>query len=134
MDIYAKLYSAKESLFGGLAPLFRFKHFKIYALALFLLNLFLWLFAYSIFIKSNQSLIFLHYNVDFGVSLIGEAQKVFVLPILGLVIFLFNLLISSSFAKSRDFKFFSHLLLGSAVMAHIFLAFSLASIYLINFR
>ncbi len=134
MDIQNKLYTIRKNIFEGVESLFKFRHFRIYALALFLLNLFLWLSAYSIFIKSNRELIFLHSNVDIGVDLIGEAKNIFIIPILGLIIFLFNLIISSSLVKLKDFKFLSHLLLGSAVMAHVFLLVSLASIYLINYR
>ena len=134
MEFYNNLHSTKKIILEGIVSLFKFGHFRLYALVLFLLNIFLWLFAYSIFIKSNQDLMFLHSNVDFGVDLIGEAKRIFVIPILGLVIFLVNLIISSSLIKLKDFRFLSHLLLGSAIMAHVFLMVSLASIYLINFR
>lgn len=134
MGIYARIYSMKENTLRRIAPLFRFRHFKFYALSLFLFNGFLWLFAYSIFIKSGQGLIFLHSSVDFGVGLIGEAKQVFVIPILGLVFFLFNFLISFLFSGLKDFKFLSHLLFSAVFVAHIFLGVSLISIYLINFR
>ncbi|MFH1286830.1 MAG: hypothetical protein ABII02_03705 [Candidatus Magasanikbacteria bacterium] len=37
--------------------------------------------------------IFLHYNILFGVDLVGNAQKIFYLPLLGLCILIFNTLL-----------------------------------------
>ena len=82
----------------------------------------------------------LHYNVDFGIDLIGNVRQIYIIPLIGLVIVLFNLiLLSFAYRKNiaperRDAdKFLANLLLGSALFANFILLFSVASIYLINF-
>src|SRR3989344_5838475 len=53
------------------------------------LNLGLFLFFYF-FIKRSDIPIVLHYNVDWGVDYFGEVKNVFILPLIGLIIFLLN--------------------------------------------
>ena len=53
------------------------------------LNLALFLFFYF-FIKQNNIPIVLHYNVDWGVDYFGEVKSIFVLPLVGIIIFLLN--------------------------------------------
>ncbi len=110
-----------------------FFHIKIYLFILILANFFLWIIAYNIFNRVSQDLIVLHYNVDFGVNLIGSVKTIFTIPLLGLMIIIFNFFIVLFFQHSKYFKFLSHLLLAPAIMAHLFLLASLASIYLVNF-
>lgn len=54
-----------------------------------LLNIALWLWL-RIHIGSDTQQVFLHYNILFGVDLIGPWFKIFYLPMTGLAIFLFN--------------------------------------------
>lgn len=117
-----------------LALTFRVLSIRIYILVLFSLNFLIWLAAYNIYTAVSQDLVVLHYNVDFGVNLIGSVKQIFIIPTLGLIIILVNLIVSIIFIRRENFKFVSHVLLSAAVLAHLFLFASLGSIYLINFR
>jgi hypothetical protein len=132
--IFDYLYSAEEAVFGYLTNYFKHFHIKMYMLFLLLSNLLLWFFVNYITRHVSQDLVALHYNVDFGVNLIGSAKQLYVIPLIGLVIIAINSIVSLYFVKQENFKFLSHLLLGAGILAHFFLLASLTSIYLVNFR
>ncbi len=102
--------------------------YLIIIVGLILLN---WLFVYVINIKVSQDLVVLHYNVDFGVNLIGSVKRVYIIPLTGLIVFVINFVLAS-FANKQD-KFFTHLLLGAATLVNLFLLMAVSSVYLINF-
>ena len=57
------------------------------------LNIAIWLvLAFSI--NSSSEIIPLHYNIYFGIDLIGAWYKVFIIPFLGLLIFFINFALS----------------------------------------
>lgn len=114
--------------------LFGFFYFRIYLIILAGLNVLLCLAAHFIYINVSQELVILHYNVDFGVNLIGNVKNVFIIPTLGFAIIIANLIVAFISFRQKDSKFINHLLLGSAIMVQILLLASLAAIYLINFR
>ncbi len=66
----------------------------------FILNVMLWLFIYTQ-VNSRDDLIFLHYNIYFGVDLIGEWYRLYFMPLLGVVIFFINIVLSI-LLKKRD--------------------------------
>lgn len=121
-----------------ISDLMTFFYIKVYLSAVLVLNILNWVIVYFINAKISQDLAVLHYNVDFGVNLIGSVKQIYVIPLLGLVIFILNLalLIFSFRLNFRIFssgKFFAHILLGSALLANFFLFISLALVYLVNF-
>ncbi len=60
----------------------------------FLVNITIWVFLFIRF-KPQEAPIFLHYNIYFGVDLIGEWYHIFIyLPAIGLISNFINLLIS----------------------------------------
>ncbi|MFA6424373.1 MAG: hypothetical protein WCV83_03640 [Candidatus Magasanikbacteria bacterium] len=63
------------------------------ALFLALFQLFMWVYA-AMYVRATSDQIFLHYNVVFGVDLIGEWWKILVVPFGGLLIFLLNFSLS----------------------------------------
>ncbi|MBU4455731.1 hypothetical protein KJ586_04445 [Patescibacteria group bacterium] len=105
---------------------------RVYLAVLLGLNLLNWFAAYTINKNVSQNLIVLHYNIDFGVNLIGGAKKIYLIPLLGLIIILINFILSA--VIHRQGKFIVHLLLSGAILANLFLLAGLASLYLINFR
>jgi hypothetical protein len=107
---------------------------RVYLGIIFVLNIANWYFAYLINRTFKGDLIILHYNVNFGVDLIGNSNKIFITPLLGLIIVLINVFLLANFLKSGHFKFIAHFLLGAAILVNLFLLASLALIYLINFR
>jgi len=107
---------------------------KTYVVITAVINLFSWIFCYLFATKVSQKLVVLHYNVDFGVDLIGDVNKIFVIPFLGLFVLIFNFMLIFLFLKNENFKFLIYLLLGTALLVNLFLFLSLGPIYLINFR
>jgi len=106
---------------------------RVYSGVFIIFNLAAWVLAYRINMQaSGDNIISLHYNVDFGVNLIGDASQVYIMPLLGLIIFLFNLSLLAGFYKKN--KFITHLLLASAILVNIAIIISLDLINLINFR
>lgn len=83
-----------------------------------LMNLLLWIFLiYRI--RPQEQPIFLHYNIYFGIDLIGEWYRIYLIPALGSVIIFINLLISSIiYNKERIIAFF---LLSAMTLAQILL-------------
>ena len=109
-----------------------FIYVRIYLIVSIGVNLLNW--STALFINQNvsQKLVFLHYNVNFGVDLIGDVSRVYIIPLLGLIIIVVNFILLIFIHKHS--KFIVHLLLGAALMANLFLSAAIASVYLINFR
>lgn len=70
------------------------------------INILLWVFLiYRI--QPQEEPIFLHYNIYFGIDLIGEWYRIYIIPALGSVIIFINLLISSIiYNKEKILAFF----------------------------
>ncbi len=131
--IYDKIYSSKQNIKYSFFHLLNFLHIKIYVVFILISNFVLWYLAYFINVNTSQELIALHYNVGFGVDLVGNAKKLYIVPTLSLIIFLFNTFLLFNFYKSKHFKFISHILFSACLLVNMFLFLSLASVYLINF-
>lgn len=94
-----------------------------------LLNLAIW--AWLLWqIKPTGEAIFLHYNVLFGVDLIGEWWKILYLPIAGAVILIVNAVLGW-LMFSRD-KFIAQFLNAVAVLCQIFLLLAAALLVFLN--
>ncbi|TAN32668.1 hypothetical protein EPN28_04055 [Patescibacteria group bacterium] len=70
-------------------------------------------------IKPDSEQIFLHYNIIFGIDLVGDWWKIFYLPLAGLGALVLNYCLSFAF-YGKD-KFVARLLVGWAVFIHVFL-------------
>jgi len=94
-----------------------------------LINVFVW--AWIIFqIKPQEELIFLHYNILFGVDYVGEWWRVYYLPLTGLFIFITNFFISwLSFHKD---KFISIIFQAINLVCQIFLLIAVALLMFLN--
>jgi len=137
MIIWTKLYhdwhifsdKVQYSFTQAFEPLY----VKIYLIALFGINATLWFFTWLFYKQVKGDLIILHYNVDFGVDLIDQPKKLFIIPALGLFCLILNFLLILFFTKDKNFKVVANILLGAAMLVNIFLALSVGPIYLINF-
>lgn len=131
--IYNYFYIVYQKIHELFSDLFSLVYVKIYSgIALFLIVI-NWIGSYIINLKSSaDSIVFLHYNVDFGANLIGEVKKIYIIPLLGLLIFLFNFILSVRFYKYN--RFIPHILLSSGVVVNVTLLISIYLIYLINFK
>ncbi len=74
--------------------------------------------------------IFLHYNILFGVDLIGPVWKVYLVPILGLVILIINFLIGWFFYKQD--KFIAQIMNFVGLLGQIFLVIVAALLIFLN--
>ncbi len=106
---------------------------KIYSLAIICLNLLTWLAVILLVRRAGDDLLVLHYSVDFGVDLVGDPSRLYMIPVLGMVVFLSNVSLLFILYRYDNFKFFSHLLLAVATLVNLFLLISLGPIYLFNF-
>ncbi|MDP2736175.1 MAG: hypothetical protein Q8O59_00100 [bacterium] len=126
------LYLSREKLVQAVLYLVGFMFVRMYLLFLFALNIINWLLAYYVNNNVSQNLIVLHYNVNLGVNLIGDARDIYIIPTLGLAFIVINfLLLLNIFSKN---KFLIHLLLGFSLLINLFLIAGTVAIYLVNFR
>jgi len=102
---------------------------KLFISISLLLNIFhFWyLFAHLDFSQENY---FLHYNVIFGVDLVGAWTKLLILPISGFLVILVNFLLALYFFN-KD-KFLSFILAITALFFEVFLSIGLILIMRLN--
>lgn len=86
----------------------------------------------KIFIKPVDFPIILHYNVYFGVDMVGNYRSVFLLPLIGLALLLVNFFLSAHFYRRKE-RIASYLLLMAAFMIQLSLLVATLSIIIINY-
>ena len=129
-------YNLRENLKGSLSLIFSYRYIQVYFVILVLSNVAAWITAYYIKRTINLPQIALHYSVDFGIDLYDNASRIYIIPLLGVIIIVVNYLIILFLGKFKqsETKFICHLLSATALVAHIMLFVALVSIYLVNFR
>jgi hypothetical protein len=126
------LYLSREKLTQAVLYLVSFMFVRIYLLLLFALNIINWWLAYYVNNNVSQNLVVLHYNVNLGVNLIGNAHDIYIIPTLGLSFIIINfILLLNIFRKN---KFLIHLIFGFSLLINLFLIAGTLAIYLVNFR
>jgi hypothetical protein len=137
MIIFSKIQhdwnNLKEKIGDAFAEIFSLLPARLYMGAALFLNINLWIFSWLFYRLVRGELIVLHYNVDFGVDFFGDSRNIFIIPALGFFFLLFNFLLLSIFSRNKNFNFICHLMLGTALLANIFLSLALGPIYLVNF-
>jgi hypothetical protein len=118
----------------SLSEVFGLLFVRVFLIILLLQNLSLWVFVWLFSRQVGDSLAILHFNVDFGIDLVGDAKKLFMIPLLGLFVSVFDFLLLFVFLKNKNFKFIAYLLLSAAIMVNVFLSLALGPIYWMNFR
>jgi hypothetical protein len=107
---------------------------KLFLLTAFSVNLLLWLYSRYIIKTIDEPLIALHYNIDSGIDFYGQAKNIYIIPLLGLVAILFNILIIFINARYKDREFAAYLLLSGCLLVNAILLSALRVIYLVNFK
>ncbi|MCX6813912.1 MAG: hypothetical protein NT078_01730, partial [Candidatus Azambacteria bacterium] len=74
--------------------------------------------------------IVLHYNVNWGVDYLGEVKSIFILPTVGMVIFLLNGFLTLKLWKKN--RILSYFLTVATFLVQCFLIISGVALYLIN--
>ncbi len=133
-NFYAHFYSFLEKTKQSFGAIFRLTSSRIYLALMVFWQIIAWFQAWFIYRSLSANLVVLHYNVDFGIDLVADQNRVYLYPLLGLVVFLANLIILACLRKDNNFKIFVHYLLGAANLFGAFLCIALLSVYLINFR
>ncbi|MFH0891996.1 MAG: hypothetical protein V1867_04405 [Candidatus Falkowbacteria bacterium] len=132
------LFYGQEHIFSGMKDnflrSFYYRHVKIYSFVLLAVNAIIWLIARFIGSNIDTDQIALHYNVDFGIDYYGDTEKIYIIPLLGLIIIVVNFFLYVNLSPRKDRKFISHILLAAAGIANIILLTAIVSIYLVNFR
>ena len=133
-NFYGQFYVIRGRVGSSLAAVWNLSASRWYAALTVILQIIAW--AESIFIYRNLTgdLLILHYNVDFGIDLVGVPSRIFVYPLVGLGVFILNLIIAAANHNRKDFRIFVHFLLSAAVVFGLFLNLALLFVYLINFR
>ena len=94
-----------------------------------ILNVGLFLF-FLFFIRQSNVPIVLHYNVNWGVDILGEVKSIFILPIAGMVIFLLNGFLAVNLWKKN--KTLSYFFTAVTLLIQFFLIVSGIALYIIN--
>lgn len=95
----------------------------------FVINLFIWGWL-AWYIEPQAEPIFLHYNILFGVDMLGRWWKIFAIPLLGFIIFLANFIIGwITFHKDQ---YISYFLNATSVICQIFLTISAYLLVFLN--
>lgn len=88
-----------------------------------------WFFL-AYFIHPSEFPIPLHYNIYFGIDLIGEYQRVFSLPLIGFLVILINSILAFWFYLKE--RLISYMLILSALAVQIFVVIGAISLIYIN--
>ena len=93
-NFYGQFYVIRGRVGSSLAAVWNLSASRWYAALTVILQIIAW--AESIFIYRNLTgdLLILHYNVDFGIDLVGVPSRIFVYPLVGLGVFILNLIIA----------------------------------------
>lgn len=81
-------------------------------------------------LPEEQAFIPLHYNIYLGVDMFGHWQKIFIMPVLGLLILVFNAIIALSLFNRK--KIISYFLSISSMVIQLFLLVATVLVILIN--
>lgn len=100
-------------------------------IASLLLNILNWI-ALAYFIRPVDFPITLHYNVYFGVDIIGAWWQVYFLPAIGLLLLLVNTALGYFFYQQKD-RIIGHVLLLATCIAEVAVSIAVAGIIMINY-
>lgn len=127
-----KIKGLKNTCGSFFAQEFFQSHIVVWLIILSLVaNLVDWV-VLKIFVKPVDFSLILHYNVYFGVDVMGGYREVFVLPVIGLGLFLINFWLALYFYRQKE-RIASYLLLMAALMIQLSLLVASASIIIINY-
>ncbi len=97
----------------------------------FVVNAANWAFI-SFFIRPVDFPIILHYNVYFGVDVIGDWWQIYFMPLIGLLILSVNSILGYLFYQQTE-RVVAHLLMLATFIAQIGISIAVASLLLINY-
>ena len=120
---------SKVGLFKKLQIPLRNRIIGIGLLISLIINFGIWIILY-IYIEPSQDPIYLHYNIYFGINLIGEWYKIFIIPLSGLLIILVNYLAGVTMYTSN--RVLSYLVVLFTIPVNLFLILAAVLLTFIN--
>jgi hypothetical protein len=126
-------YLARQKIAESLSQVWSSRFVRIYLFLLLIINIFIWIGARYVAVVVDANQIALHYSVGFGIDYYGDTEKIYIIPLLGLLIIFLNLILFSMVGNYKDKNFIAHVLFAGAIVANIILLISILSIYIINF-
>lgn len=96
-----------------------------------MLNVASWI-AIVFFLRPVDFPVILHYNVYFGVDVIGPWWQIYFLPIIGLLVLLVNSALGFLFYEQKE-RIVGHLLMLATFIVQIVVVIAVASILMINY-
>ncbi|MFA6194176.1 MAG: hypothetical protein WC719_00320 [Patescibacteria group bacterium] len=133
-NLYARFYSFCQEIRTAGAALWRFAPSRFYLGLAALFQVVLWLQAVFIYKHLSGELLVLHYNIDFGIDLVGAPWHIFFYPLYALGILALNWIMVAALHRRQYFRLFANILLAAAELFSLFISLALMFIYLINFR
>ena len=85
-----------------------------------------------VFMNRVDAAVILHYNVYFGVDMLGSWKLVFIMPAVGLVLYLINAFLADYFYRNNE-RIASYILLLAALMVQLSLIVASAAVIMINY-
>jgi hypothetical protein len=110
---------------------FRNKIVAWLAIGSFVANLAQWI-SLWIYVQPVDFPIIMHYNVYFGVDLLGNWKQVFILPLVGIILSIINFLLAIHFYNLKE-RIASYLLLIATMMIQLSLLVASISVIIINY-
>lgn len=86
----------------------------------------------AFFVRPQQSIVIVHYNVYFGVDLIGDWAQIFVVPSVALAFVIVNTFLARWFYGEKE-RIASYVLLLTSILVSLGSVFACGSMALINY-
>jgi hypothetical protein len=125
------VYKIFRTLKENFSLFFENLNVKVFLFLIFVFNLANFLYAYFLRSKINNDLMVLHYNIIFGVDLIGAPSKIYYLPLIGLIFSIINIVLLILVFKTS--RLLNSLIFVFTLLVNIFIFLGLFSLYLVNF-
>jgi len=133
-NFYARFYHFCQKVGQAVVLVWRIPTSRWLLIVIAFFQLLAWSQALLIRRSLTGDFLVLHYNVDFGIDLVGSPTKIFIYPLVGLGILLLNFILAVIIGRRSQGQLATNLLLLGAAVFGLFLSLALLSIYLINFR
>lgn len=132
MPALSSLFSVTRNWKVVIRELYHDTKIRGFTITALVLNVAVWTGSIFINTRVSEDVIALHHNIYFGVTLIGSPRQVYLVPVLGLCIIVFNLMIARLVGRRE--RFFIYLFAATSLVVQFFLLLGIGSIILINFR
>jgi len=102
-------------------------------LVVLLANILSWVLAFFFYRRLDDALAVLHYNIDFGIDLVGEPFRLLALPAFLSIISLADFIFLLVFSRKQSFRFVATFIAGSLTLICFLVFLAYIALYLINF-